>query len=174
MPIIIQDDSGSIQNANSYVSLAYVDAYFVEKNDVSWGDLDQEVKEAALISATRYFDNVNYGKIKGIKLTKTQNTQFPRDAIFDEDGDEISGIPENLKMAICEYAIRAVSNSLAPDPNYNDNGLFIKSFREKTGPLDEMTVYQDANITPSKTRSYPEADMLVERYKKQSGFLVRA
>ena len=90
-----------------------------------------------------------------------------------KDGIEIDGIPENLKMAICEYAKRAISNSLNPDPDYSNNGLHIKSFREKVGPIDEMTVYQDSTNEVSKVRKYPEADSLVSHFKKPKGFFLR-
>jgi len=175
MPLILQDDTGTATGANAYIDSSYADAYFTDRNkdESMWIDLDQEVKDAAIISATSYIDNSNIGKLRGRKLTKGQTTQFPRLGVVDFDGFLVDGLPDLLKMATAEYAIRAVVDNLAPDVTYDESGMPVKSKKEKIGPIEETTVYQDDVMTPTQIRKYPEADMLLKQYLYASNYLVR-
>ena len=176
MPLIVQDDSGTVSGANAYVDVAYVDAYFTlrAKDDSVWVDYDEDVKDGAIISASSYMDNINIGLLRGRRLTEAQMTQFPRTGVVDYDGYEVSGIPELWKMATAEYSLRAIIDSLAPDVQYDDSGIPIKSKVEKIGPITEATVYQDGAFSPNVIRKYPEADMLIVQYLFSANNIVRA
>lgn len=175
MPLVIQNDTGTAVGGNAYIDSSYADSYFVDRNkdDSEWADLDQEVKDAAIMSATSYIDGVNLGKFKGTRLTEDQLTQFPRLNLVDYDGYQVNGIPEFLKMATAEYAFRAASSALAPDLEYDDSGIPLKSKKEKIGPIEETTVYQDDVLSPSQIRKYPEADILLGQFLKPGNFLLR-
>ena len=175
MPLIVQNNTGTTAGANAYIDSAFADSYFVDlnKDDTEWAGLDQEEKDAAIISATSYIDNVNMGKFLGVRLTEGQLTQFPRINIYDYDGYPVYGVPELLKRATAEYALRAVVDSLAPDLTYDDSGIPIKSKLEKVGPITEQTVYQDDVLSPTTIKKYPEADMLLKQYVQPNNYLVR-
>lgn len=70
-----------------------------------------------------------------------------------------SGIPEVLKMATVEYAVRSMTDDLMPDPVVDDTGQQIRRKFEKVGPIEEETVYQAVNGL--YFRVYPEADALL-------------
>ena len=175
MGLITQNNTGTMANANGYIDIAYADAYFLSlnKDDADWADLDIEVKEAAIISATSHIDNSNMGNFKGNRLTEAQVTQFPRTGLADFDGYVVSGVPELLMRATAEYAIRASVEVLTPDPTYEDSGMPIKQKKEKVGPIEESTTYQDNVFQPVTIRAYPEADMLLKQYLFAANYVVR-
>jgi hypothetical protein len=175
MALVVQNDTGTSIGGNAYVDSTYVDTYVSDRNfeTSEWEDLDLEVKNAAIISASSYIDNSNMGKLKGIRLTEAQLTAFPRNGLTDYDGYTVEGLPELLKMATSEYAVRAAVGRLAPDVTYDDTGIPLKSKKEKIGPIEETTVYQDDVLSPSQIRKYPEADMLLRQYIFSANYVVR-
>jgi hypothetical protein len=70
-----------------------------------------------------------------------------------------SGIPEVLKMATVEYAVRSMTDDLIPDPVFDETGQQIRRKLEKVGPIEEETVYQV--VFGIHFRVYPEADALL-------------
>jgi len=179
MTIVLQDDSGTVIGANAYVDVDYVDAYAINfsMDDSDWADYDDSEKESAIIAATMFIDNSNAGDIKGTRAFQAQSTAFPRINLYDLDGYQVLGLPGLLKAATAEYSFRAVVESLAPDPVYDDSGLPIKSKKEKIGPLEESVTYQDNDSNSGNVyvaKKYPEAEMLLKNYINKSNFLRRA
>lgn len=172
MALTVQDDTGLVSGANAYITVAYADAYFTDRNNEAWVDLDDEVKEAAILQATSYIDYSNMKLHKGIRKNEAQSTEWPRNGAYDENGYEIAGLPECLKQATAEYANRARASELAPDPTYDSSGIPLKSKSEKIGPITESYVYQDG-FTPQNIRKYPYADMLLSPILNRSGFVLR-
>jgi hypothetical protein len=70
------------------------------------------------------------------------------------------GIPEVLKMATVEYATRALTDDLMPDPVLDETGNEIRRRFEKVGPIEEEVVYQSSD--GKVYRVYPEADYLLK------------
>lgn len=172
MALTVQDDDGSVVGANAYITVAYADTYFTERNNEDWLDLDNEVKEAAIIEATVYIDYSNMKFHKGIRENEVQSTEWPRTGAYDQNGYEIDGLPECLKQATAEYANRARVSGLAPDPVYDSSGIPLKSKREKVGPIDEQYTYQDGFLVES-IRKYPYADMLLSPLLDKTGVVLR-
>ena len=95
-------------SANSYVTLAEADAYFETVPDSStWTDKDEDAKNRALISATRWIDGLSF---YGDRCTETQALKWPRDN-YKVDGIDLACtlIPEPIKTATYELA-RALAN----------------------------------------------------------------
>ena len=68
----------------------------------------------------------------------------------------------NLKKAIAEYALRALTTVLAPDPIVDSNGLITVLTKKQLGPLQKQYDYVgNPKATPSLLRNYPAADMLL-------------
>ena len=111
---LIVEDGSCVQNANCYVSLEYANAYMKNTGRSDWESLTDDDKRARLINATNYIDRT-YSKIgwKGIKkYHRNQPLCFPRVELFDKDGYEVEGIPEELKKAVCEAGFISISTSL--------------------------------------------------------------
>jgi hypothetical protein len=95
----------------------------------------------------------------GSSITKPQRLSFPRRYLMDRNGVEILGVPEQLKMAVCEYAVRSRAAPLLPDPATSENGQPLKRVFEKIGPIETETEYQSQ--TSNRLQSYPAADRLL-------------
>ena len=104
--MIVEDGTG-LSNADSFVSVAYADTYFSDRNITAWASLTN--KEALLIQATDYIEAVYSQSWKGTTLNDTQSLSFPR-IINDE-----TVYPDRLKKAVCELALKADSGSLLED-----------------------------------------------------------
>lgn len=176
MTLVVQNDTGTAVGANAYADLTFADDYFANDTivtDAQWIDVDEDLRNRALIVSASYIDNVNIGMFKGVKLTRTQETQFPRRNLFDYDGYVIEGIPVLLKRANCEYAVRAIQDSLYPDFEYDNTGFPVQSRREKVGPIEEMVTYKSEVVDQILIRKYPEADVLLKQFLVQGTFLRR-
>ena len=176
MTLVVEDDTG-LENANSYVDVDFVDAYFTERGNAAWTGSDA-VKEAAIIRAMDYVET--RWTFLGIpEFPETpQALQWPRLYVFNEKTmTYYDGVPLNLKRAVAEYALRALAGELAPDPTTTETGQVLKSLREKVGPLETETVYQDGGQTGSVVaglKPYPAADMLLRGLVRPTNHVVRA
>jgi len=101
-----------------------------------------------------------------------QPLQFPRTGLRDQTGELITRIPANLKAATFEYAYRASSAALAPDPTVDATGGKVIGTRKKVGPIETETTYS-ADATITITKPYPAADRLLQEYVKGTGGVVR-
>lgn len=111
---LIVEDGTCVPDANCYVSLEFADEYMRNTGKSAWASLDENAKKSYLINATKYIDRT-YSKIgwKGQKkYHRRQNLCFPRVELFDKDGDEVLGIPVELKEAVCEAGFIATSTTL--------------------------------------------------------------
>lgn len=102
-------ETGSIvANANSYVSLADANAYFVDRgNPSTWTNAVNESRQAALIYATTWLDQ-NFNWYSHVQDT-SQRLGWPRIQYYDSDLKMIGGtgvIPWQLKNACCELALQ--------------------------------------------------------------------
>lgn len=156
MSFVVEDGTG-LENANSYASVSFADSYFEDRGNTIWAAATDDAKEQALVRATDYLDN--RFTFKGDPLDEDQALQFPIHDEDDPDAEQVD-LPNKLKQATCEYALRALSATLAPDPVVDDSGLLVTSKTEKVGPIEESTTYSDARaVQPFKP--YPAADMLL-------------
>lgn len=93
---------------------------------------------------------------------------FPRLGLYDRDGYEVIGVPERLRQAVAEYAVRSLSSTLAPDPSHDESGSRVQRTRSKVGPLEDETEFvQGSALVPF--RPYPAADALLAEYLAPAG-----
>lgn len=100
---------------NSYVSLVEAEDYFAETLDAdAWKASEDTVKEAALITATRYVDERPW---IGSAISVSQSLGWPRRGAgyFDEKlglmvYPSITEIPERIKFAVLEQAAYIIEN----------------------------------------------------------------
>ena len=154
----VPEDGSGLPNSNSYIDVAYADAYFADRLITAWSSLMAPAKQAALIAATDYIDFRWGGYFKGCRETEDQALEFPR--------TPWAGIPTNLKKATAEYALRASSAPLAPDPVQDPSGYQVSRRMEKVGPIEERTDF--AFLGPGAVRQllkpYPAADLLLRQF----------
>ncbi len=172
MAFTVEDGTG-LANANAYITKAEFVAYWADRNHNLTSSNAQQ--EAAIVKATDYVENRFRTKFKGNREFATQALSFPRTKLYDSDGQLVEGLPTRLKNAIAEYAHRALSAELATDPTFEDNGLLLKSTKEKVGPIEEEKHYLETG-TIMIYKPYPSADALLEEYISKgsnSGSVIR-
>jgi hypothetical protein len=161
MALVVEDGTG-LANANSYISVAYADAYFTDRANAAWGTATQQAKEAALINASSYLDIRFSDNLRGIPLNPgVQALSFPRKHLPPCAQD--LPLPPPVQKATAEYALRALAGPLLPDPTIDPSGYAVSSKREKVGPIEEETGYSTGNwaVPPVLMRPYPAADYLM-------------
>lgn len=154
MSLIVQNDDGTVENANAYIDVAFFKSYHdLRGND--YPDDDSEI-ESAIIRGTDYVD-IRY-KYSGYKTNSRQSTQFPRMG---------RPIGKYVKEATAEYAIRALDFDIAPDPDIDVGGK-IKMKDYGLGPLkDKVEYFEHADEYQYELPVYPIAD----RKLRLSGFV---
>jgi hypothetical protein len=154
MAFTVEDGTG-VAEANSYVELAFAEDYFTDRGNAAWTGADS-AKQAALIQATDYIEGRFGRRFIGEMASTTQGLSWPR---TDTDFEETE-IPVKLQRATCEYAVRALTAALAPDPTVDASGVSVVNTRKKLGPLEkEFQVVGSGH--PVMFRPYPAADMLL-------------
>lgn len=149
------EDGTCIEDANSFVLLAFANDYFQTRGIVAWTGSDT-VKEQALIKATDYIEKVYYGRFKGEQKSTTQGLSFPR--VMTGFGE----MPLNLLKATCEYALRALLNPLLPDITTDPSGFPVKGVSTRVGPIQESLWFAtETHMNPDLTKSYMDADLLM-------------
>jgi len=136
MALVLEDGTG-LTNSESYVDVAYVNAYFLKRGINEWASLTN--REQLIIRAMDYIEN-NYTYL-GTKLVSTQALAFPRVI----NGETVLP-PIALKNALCELALKANSGDLLQDTGKT-------TIREKVGTLeveydpnqDDLTSYNYVN-----------------------------
>jgi hypothetical protein len=106
---LIVEDGTNVSNANSYATLAYFNTYnTVHGRDMS--AVTDEIKKALLIKGTEFINN--FFLWKGKRKYSSQPLSFPRIDLYDFNHEEITGIPECLKKAVCEAGYIAKTKDL--------------------------------------------------------------
>ena len=117
-------------SANSYVTLAEAEAYFVGRSGTtSWDNETTDNKNRALVTATNRLEQVDY---HGTPTDSSQRLKWPRVGTYDLDGryHDQDTIPRPIQEATYEVALALVNGDL----ELKDSGL--EGFRStKVGPL---------------------------------------
>ncbi|MGH1376686.1 MAG: DnaT-like ssDNA-binding protein [Alphaproteobacteria bacterium] len=129
------EDGSIIASSNSYVNIAYADAYHSDRSNTLWVG-DETAKQAALIKATDYIEHKYNNRFKGELVDAYQALSFPR---YDVQGVLGNEIPTSLKDAVCLLALEALSTDLCPN---TETGA-IK--REKTD-IVETEYFEGASV----------------------------
>ena len=155
------EDGTGVEDANAYGSVAGADAYFLDRGITTWTGTDG-VKQSALIRATDYVEKRFKGQWRGTRGSQEQGLAWPRTYAYDVDGFLLEEVPLDLERAIYEYALRALTASLLPDPTVDATGRTVVSKREKVGPIEEETRYSESAVLDVLIHPYPAADLLLK------------
>jgi len=156
MSLIAQDDTGTVENANSYNTVQEFRDYWKARG-VDYTETSDCTIESYLIPARSYLDTRYVWA--GYKTNgRDQTTAFPREELYDCSGaspELVDGIPREIKEAQNEYAhIQADQGALQPNGNIKGN---VKSKKAKVGPLEEEFEYSPAGES-GNVIAYPQAD----------------
>lgn len=166
---LIIETGAIVTGAESYVSVADCDTYHTNNGNALWTGTTA-VKEAALRKAARYLDCYYRPRWKGYRVQfSIQSLEWPRYEV-EVPGGGVAGfgdfanwlpsdqIPQRLKDAQCELALRALSGDLAVDGASN-------IIREKVDVLE--TEYAKGTVKGQK--QYQIIDQLLSDYLKPLG-----
>jgi hypothetical protein len=163
MAFTVQDDNGSVADANAYISVAFFTTYHADRAQTYTGDT--AAIQAAIVRATQYLDT--RFTFVGYVPNVDQTTKWPRLSARDNNDRLRYDIPREIKNATAEYARIALAATLNPTPTRDEYGVSIKSRSSRAGPVSESFEYADGAVF--KMPKYPIADQwliasgLVER-----------
>ena len=172
MSFVVEDGTG-VADSNSYTSEAFADAYFLDRSNATWAAASSSEKEVALVKATDYIELRFRDRWQGNLSPDATTLSFPRQYLYDRKGELVEGVPTDVQKATCEYALRALSASLLPDPTVADSGQAIKRIFEKVGPIETETEYEGGAARPDLIRPYPTADRLLVYWITGTGGVTR-
>lgn len=132
MALIVEDGSGKA-DAESYLSVADATAHHLKMgNKEAWAAVGNEAtKEALLRQGANYLRDRYLGQWQGQATVHTQRLDWPRTGTVSRTGAfiAINVVPEEVKAACAELALKAASAALMPDTTQ-------KVKREKVGPIE--------------------------------------
>lgn len=170
----VHDTIGAFMNDVISWANGYADSFYVERgfgtdllfvSDLYGLDALLVTCSTTISGALWFFPAFQGGAYGGL----SQALSFPRINLYTRDGRSVKGVPEKLKQAVCEYALRASTAELLPDPGIATGG--VKRSYEKLGPIEEEIEYQDGAV-PSAP-SYPAVDSMLKEFFSSGGGVYR-
>lgn len=107
----------------------------------------------------------------GLELA-SQYLEFPRRNLYTKEGNRVIGIPEALKQAVAEYASRAISLDLMPDPEVDPTGQNVARVYDKIGPIETERRFVFSSAKDIFQR-FPAADKLLLPFLMNTGQVYR-
>jgi tRNA(Ile)-lysidine synthase TilS/MesJ len=116
--MILEDGTG-VEGANAYVTMDEV-AEYAEEHGLEWVTSPSDDGETAIVRATTAIDARYRSRYPGYRTNgRSQSLEWPRSEAYDAEEEEIADdeIPQELKDAVCEAAVRelATPHSMMPD-----------------------------------------------------------
>jgi len=172
MTFTVEDGTG-VENANSYSTTDFADAYFLERGNTVWGALTTAQKQTNLILATDYVELRFSHRFVGQLSTSATTLSWPRIYVYDRKNVLVTDVPLDIQKATCEYASRANISPLLPDPTVAASGQAIKRTLDKVGPIETEVEFEGASSRPDLIRPYPVADKLCVSWISGVGGVIR-
>ena len=160
--IIVQNDSGTVGNANSYASIAYADSYHSDRGNTSWAAATEDNKTVALIKSWQYIDTAFV--FLGYEKSDVQNTEFPRYGILNSRGKELKNIEPQIKNAQSEYALIALTKDFTEDQTVTSTPI-VKKTSEKVDVISQEIEYDTSRGIPI-IHNFPKADFWLRDFLK--------
>jgi len=152
--LIVQDEGGTIDQANSYVTLEEFKAYHLLRgNSLGSPTPADALIEEAMIRGTDFMDSVF--RFIGYRQRPEQRTQWPRTDAEDDDGWIRFGVPDEVKEAASEYGLVALKTPINPTPVLDATGRLVTSHSVTVGPISESYTFAGSALMLPR---YPVAD----------------
>jgi hypothetical protein len=164
MALIVEDGTG-LPLAESYISVANANAYFLARENDTWDAVDN--KEAALRKATDYMQQAFSGRWLGYRATTTQTLDWPRRSVPLQDHEWVfqfipeTSVPLAVQRACAELALLSVAGPLIPKLERAQSQVTV----------GEISVHYDP--ASSELPRYPAIDMMLAPYLRGSSTMVR-
>lgn len=114
---LVHELGAGLPNANSYADPDQARDYAAGRHRTTLQNLTEEQIEALLIRATDYIEQRWGRSFVGTPMTSSQALSWPRDYVYDELGELVTGVPTGVVRATIELAERAQGlDRLLPDP----------------------------------------------------------
>ena len=114
-----------------------------------------DAQRQAIVKATDHLEQEYGGRFLGVKGSETQGLHWPADGAW-LAGVELAGVPEALRRACAEYALRALSASLAPD---QDSGGALTMLSVSADGMTTTKQYAAGTVAAGGgSPEYPSAD----------------
>lgn len=162
---LIQNDSGTVDGANSYADIDFFVAYCTSRGkslidpltSAQYTDLQIAI---CLITGCDYMDS--RWSWTGEREQINQDTEWPRLSAFDDSGVYISGVTDILRRAQSEYGYIALTSpaALNPTPTRDESGVAVQSKTTQVGPILESIHYAAGAVFTNPT--YPSADNILK------------
>jgi len=158
MTIEVESGTGSA-TAESYISVADASTYHTARGNTAWAGLASDtVREQCLRKATDYMRQAYRSRWQGYKVNEDQALDWPRyDVEVEGWGVDSDIVPEEVKRACAELALKASAAELAPD-------LTQGVTSETVGPI---SVTYDKN-SPQRVR-YAAIDAMLAPFLTSGG-----
>lgn len=146
--VFLAEDGYGVPDANAYAEVTYVDEYHQGRGNAAWAALTAQAKREAIVRATDYLERRYGHRWIGRKGSAEQGLHFPaRDAYLVEHGGEprpVTGVPESLRKAVAELALRAARGPLEQD----QPGGAVASESRSGGGLARSVTYARPGAPP--------------------------
>ena len=154
MSIVTETGSGS-STAETLISVVDSDTYHAARGNATWATITTAQKEQALRRATEFMIQSFTNRWQGYRKTDTQALDWPRyDVVVNGYVIDNDIVPETVKRACAEMAIRAAAGPLIDD-------LTQGVTSETVGPI-QVTYDKTSN---RKTK-YASVEALLQPYLK--------
>lgn len=156
MTLIAEDGTGRT-DAESFITVAYFVSYHANRGSVYTATGIQI--EQVLRKATEYMEARWSNSWVGIRHSTLQALSWPRDgAFYPDDGRIALGVPVELQKACAEYALRALSDDLAPDLAYTTTTGMVLETEDRVGPIMERRKYNAGGMVTVTFRKFAVVD----------------
>lgn len=137
--ILIVEDGSIVANANALVDWDYAENYHYLRGNAAWLNGDVIAKQQAIIRGTQALCVAYRDKFAGEQVEYgVQALEFPRAGIYINEVEQPSdSIPEAIKQAVCEMALRELANPNGIMPDL-ERGGDIKSVKADTVAIEFM------------------------------------
>ena len=166
MAFNVQNDTGTVTDANAYVTVQEFREYWASRG-VSFSETDTDL-QALIVKATQYIDfrfTYKAAKLEG----RDQTTQFPRYALYDKEGYLTEGVPLEIKEACSEYA--KAENEISVTGNSSNSEPTLTGKTETVGPISRSYQYVENTSVDSSSENFSVVQV-ADNILKRSGFVL--
>lgn len=160
MAFMVETGDG-LTDANAYVDVNEFRLYHKTRGNSISAYTSAEIRDA-IVKASDYIDRRWRDRFKGQTkgAQNQQRMQFPRVNAFYRDGTNILGVPREIKEATFEFAFRALSATLAPDPLTDSRNQVVEEESKEVGPIKKRIKYSQGGGGFS-FKQFPEVEALL-------------
>lgn len=169
------EDGTNVAGADTYVDIAFVDAYAAARGVSDWAKLAGSAKEIAIRIAQDFMFVEYSSRWKGERTNVDQPLDWPREHVLDRTYTEIASdaIPLDIQNAQAQYAIeQALNGGLFFEPPISDTGGEVEEIEQVADVVSQRIKY--AKGTRATRKRFPLADGIVRWYlTRATGLAVR-